>query len=151
MATLWNATDRSAVIKRIQKLNDSRPSRWGKMNATQMTTHLIETFKITFDEKPVKVIPGKNPPKLMRWLIVFSPIPWPKGTLATTKEYLDPSCDESLMDEYKEELVAYLKRFAQAPEKVQWGKHALFNELTAEEWGALMYKHTDHHLRQFGC
>jgi Protein of unknown function (DUF1569) len=28
--------------------------------------------------------------------------------------------------------------------------HAFFGPLTPEEWGILMYKHLDHHLRQFG-
>ena len=27
--------------------------------------------------------------------------------------------------------------------------HSFFGRLTPEEWGALMYKHLDHHLRQF--
>lgn len=29
--------------------------------------------------------------------------------------------------------------------------HAFFGKLTPAEWGMLMYKHTDHHLRQFGA
>jgi hypothetical protein len=28
--------------------------------------------------------------------------------------------------------------------------HSFFGPLTPEEWAALMYKHLDHHLRQFG-
>jgi hypothetical protein len=28
--------------------------------------------------------------------------------------------------------------------------HAFFGKLTAEQWSILMYKHLDHHLRQFG-
>ena len=29
--------------------------------------------------------------------------------------------------------------------------HAFFGKLTGEEWGRLMHKHIDHHLRQFGA
>lgn len=29
--------------------------------------------------------------------------------------------------------------------------HAFFGNLTPAEWGMLMYKHIDHHLRQFGA
>lgn len=29
--------------------------------------------------------------------------------------------------------------------------HPLFGPLTRKEWGALMHKHIDHHLRQFGA
>jgi hypothetical protein len=28
--------------------------------------------------------------------------------------------------------------------------HAFFGKMTGREWGELMYKHIDHHLRQFG-
>jgi hypothetical protein len=28
--------------------------------------------------------------------------------------------------------------------------HSFFGRLTPEEWATLMYKHVDHHLRQFG-
>ena len=28
--------------------------------------------------------------------------------------------------------------------------HSFFGRLTPEEWAVLMYKHLDHHLRQFG-
>jgi hypothetical protein len=29
--------------------------------------------------------------------------------------------------------------------------HSFFGRLTPEEWSMLMYKHLDHHLRQFGA
>lgn len=29
--------------------------------------------------------------------------------------------------------------------------HPFFGKLTKEQWGQLAYKHTDHHLRQFGA
>jgi hypothetical protein len=29
-------------------------------------------------------------------------------------------------------------------------RHPFFGNLTAEQWGALLYKHLDHHFRQFG-
>ena len=28
--------------------------------------------------------------------------------------------------------------------------HSFFGEMTPEQWAILMYKHLDHHLRQFG-
>jgi len=151
MGTLWNATDREALIKRVEKLDASNTRQWGTMTVAQMLTHLIETSKITFNEKPVEVIPGKNPPGFIKWLIIFSPLPWPKGKLPTAKEYLADSYDEQRIEEYKQEFIASLQRFALSPETLQWGKHAFFVKLSAKEWGALTYKHTDHHLRQFGC
>jgi len=29
--------------------------------------------------------------------------------------------------------------------------HSFFGRMTPDEWAVLMYKHVDHHLRQFGA
>ncbi len=41
--------------------------------------------------------------------------------------------------------------FAGGPEACTTHPHAFFGSLTPEEWSILMYKHLDHHLRQFGA
>lgn len=151
MSTLWNPADRAALISRVNKLNASSVSRWGKMTIAEVTTHMVEGFKIALNEKAVEVIPGKRPSGFVLWLIIFSPLPWPKGKLITAKEYLADSSEIQQLDAYKKSLIACLQRFSQTPESMQFGKHAFFNELTPEQWGALMYRHTDHHLKQFGC
>ena len=44
-----------------------------------------------------------------------------------------------------------IDRFVQrAPESAGRCTHAFFGRLNGDEWGRLMYKHIDHHLRQFG-
>lgn len=151
MGSLWNATDRDIIITRIGKLNATSARQWGKMNVAEMMTHLIETSKIAFNEKPVELVRGTPPSGIKRWVIIFSPIPWPKGKLPTGKEYLADSSDMQKIDEYKQTIINYVRRFAQSLESIRWGRHAFFNQLTAKEWGALTYKHIDHHLRQFGC
>jgi len=32
----------------------------------------------------------------------------------------------------------------------KWPEHPFFGPLTGRDWGVLCYRHTDHHLRQFG-
>lgn len=45
---------------------------------------------------------------------------------------------------------AVIDRFvAGGPSKCTAYPHAFFGKLTPEQWGELMYKHLDHHLRQF--
>jgi hypothetical protein len=58
---------------------------------------------------------------------------------------------------------ALLRRVATLPREAQarWGRftasngmgpvHPLFGPLTHREWSALMYRHVDHHLKQFGA
>jgi hypothetical protein len=48
-------------------------------------------------------------------------------------------------------LVDIVKRFGDAgPSAADGRMHSFFGRLTGYEWGVLMHKHLDHHLRQFG-
>jgi len=49
-------------------------------------------------------------------------------------------------------LVELINRFV-ARGEIAAGKetHPFFGKMTGQEWGELMYKHLDHHLRQFGA
>ena len=49
-------------------------------------------------------------------------------------------------------LVAIVKRFGEAGASAADGRmHSFFGRLKGDEWGVLMHKHLDHHLRQFGA
>lgn len=37
------------------------------------------------------------------------------------------------------------------PDRFTWQPHPFFGRFTAEEWGKGLYKHLDHHLKQFGA
>jgi hypothetical protein len=151
MRTLFNPADRAAMITRIERLNTASTRLWGTMSVADMTTHLIEGCKITFNEKPAELVRSKRPPRIVTWLFICTTFPWPKGKLPTSQEYLADSADIAQLDDYKQTLIAYLQRFAQAPESLSFGTHPFFHTLTPAQWGALTYRHIDHHLKQFGC
>jgi hypothetical protein len=51
----------------------------------------------------------------------------------------------------KSELLVLVQRFvARGPAGLSRDPHPFFGPLSDEEWGLLMGKHLDHHLRQFG-
>ena len=51
----------------------------------------------------------------------------------------------------QQRLLALLERFrAAGPAGCTTHAHSFFGNLTPTEWSVLMYKHLDHHLRQFG-
>lgn len=59
--------------------------------------------------------------------------------------------DERDLDAERANLLALINRFvARGAPAAGNETHAFFGKLTGEEWGTLMYKHIDHHLRQFG-
>jgi hypothetical protein len=59
--------------------------------------------------------------------------------------------NEPRFAEERERLTRLVDRFAAGgPSKVTTHPHTFFGRLTPAQWSELMYKHLDHHLRQFG-
>ena len=49
-------------------------------------------------------------------------------------------------------LIAHIRQFSEGgAAKCTPHPHPFFGKLTSEEWGIGMYKHLDHHFRQFGA
>ncbi|HEY5370005.1 MAG TPA: DUF1569 domain-containing protein [Hanamia sp.] len=74
-------------------------------------------------------------------------MPWPKG-VNTPTEMNSTSANFSLtnIEIEKNELLHYLEK---AKKKEQLHPHPFFGKLNRKEWGRLIYKHLDHHLKQF--
>jgi hypothetical protein len=59
--------------------------------------------------------------------------------------------DQRNFDQEKVKLQNIIKEFAEGgKDKCTTHPHSFFGKLTPNEWGVGMYKHLDHHLRQFG-
>jgi len=59
--------------------------------------------------------------------------------------------DERDFGKERERLAGLIDQFAAGgAEGCTRNTHSFFGKLTPEEWAILMYKHMDHHLRQFG-
>lgn len=60
--------------------------------------------------------------------------------------------DEKDFDAEKQRLTRLVNTFCDSgPEKASSYMHSFLGRLRGEEWGVMMYKHIDHHLRQFGA
>ena len=144
--TLWNETDREELLARFDKLRpDSRPL-WGKMNATQMVTHLTEWMRLATGE--LAAAPRNKPIRypVIKQAIIYV-MPWPKG-VPTAPELL--SRESAGWDEERRDFIARLKAFGKLKSKTDWPIHPAFGRLSTRTWGVLGYKHTNHHLTQFG-
>jgi hypothetical protein len=59
--------------------------------------------------------------------------------------------DERNLGKEQERLSGLIDKFeARGAAGCTRNPHSFFGKMTAEEWAILMYKHLDHHLRQFG-
>lgn len=149
MKTLFDEKARQGLLARIDKLTPDCMPRWGKMNAEQMLAHLVEAMKLGTGELQAR--PKKTP--FRRWpmqqLIIYV-LPWPKDA-PTAKELIRTDTDAGTLARNREELARLIGVIAaRAHEEVEWPEHPAFGKLSRRAWGRLGWRHTDHHLRQFG-
>jgi hypothetical protein len=118
------------------------------MDAKAMLNHLRLSALMALGELPVackskrpfQVFPIKH--------LILHVVPFPKGA-PTAPELLVPG-DTAPVDAIRSELVSLVERIGAGPREGDGAVHPLFGRLSFREWGVATYKHTDHHLRQFG-
>ncbi len=146
MKTAWNDADYRELCTRLDRLQASASPKWGRMTAPQMLCHCTDALRMVSGALPTapKNAPIRFPP--LKQLIIYW-LPWPKG-VPTAPELLAraPSEWHGELVTLREELAALVKRGRSGP----FVPHPAFGRLTPRAWGVLVYRHLDHHLRQFG-
>jgi len=148
MPCIFNKQDCQIIIDRINKITPATKPLWGKMNATQVMGHCAVSFEMATGRMQMKrVFVGFIFGRLAKKMI-FSDKPFKKST-PTAKEFIMPLGKD--FEEEKAILIAAIKDLNdRGPDAVKAGPHPFFGSLTLAEWDALIIKHTDHHLTQFG-
>jgi Protein of unknown function (DUF1569) len=147
MRTFWDAATRDALCRRIEHLTPESAPRWGKFSAAQMVAHLNDAMRMAAGDLPVA---SKNAPFRffpLKQLIIYA-LPFPKGA-PTAPELLARGHQATLGNE-QVEFRKVAERLASKLASEQWPDHPAFGALSHKDWGALMCKHTEHHLKQFG-
>ena len=147
MGSILNDVDRTAILQRIGSVTSASVPRWGRMDAKAMLTHLKQSALMALGELPVaskskrafQVFPIKH--------LILHVVPFPKGA-PTAPELLVP--DAASVDVIRSEVMSLVERIGAGPREGNGPVHPLFGRLSFREWGVATYKHTDHHLRQFG-
>jgi transposase InsO family protein len=147
-----NLFESSTVVELKERMNTLRPDServWGKMNAAQMLAHCSVGLEgAVRDRRPPRIFIGR----------LLGPIAKPdflnekpmKHNSPTDKSFVVKD-DRDFMTE-RERLLGLIDRFAAGgPGGCTQHPHSFFGPLTPEEWARGMYKHLDHHLRQFGA
>ncbi|RYD75992.1 MAG: DUF1569 domain-containing protein [Sphingobacteriales bacterium] len=148
MLNLFETKVHGEVLERMNKLSHHSERKWGKMEVGQMLAHCKEAFRVPLSEKPMKRnILGL----LIGWAVksqLYSDKPW-RQNMPTAPNFVIK--DKRNFDNEKEGLLELINLFhSKGPGKVGVYPHPMFGRFTSEQWGQAMYKHLDHHLRQFG-
>jgi len=150
MKNLFEAQRAQEVKERIWQLRPDSERQWGTMSAAQAVAHCSVGIEIAAGERvPSKIaLPFRILGKIIKPMALGNDTPMRRNA-PTAKEFLVK--DHQDLGAEQERLCSLIDRFASAgPEGCTRHPHSFFGRLTPEEWAELMYKHLDHHLRQFG-
>jgi hypothetical protein len=149
MQSLFDTATYNEIISRMNKLSPESKAQWGKMSVAQMLAHCKEAFKVPLSEKK---LPRPLIGLLLGWMIkskLYNESPWKKN-LPTAPNFIIK--DERNFNSEKEQLLDLINKFYKAgPDGISKYPHPFFGKFTPAQWGMSMYKHIDHHLRQFAA
>lgn len=149
MKNLYEPATAQEVKGRIARLGPASQRQWGKMTAAQAMAHCSVAMQWAIGEiRPPRMFIGRIFGSLAKSKMLKDETPM--GRNAPTAKSLVVADDRNLAAECRR-LTALVDRFAAVgPTGCTTHPHSFFGPLTPNEWSALMYKHLDHHLRQFG-
>ena len=149
MKNLFEAVRVDEVKDRIGQLRPDSERQWGTMNPAQTLEHCSKGFEMAAGEiRPPRAMIGRLLGSIIKPMVLKNDDPIRKNS-HTMKELLVQ--DERNFDAERERLCGLVDRFVTNRQKVcTTYPHSFFGRLTPDEWAILMYKHVDHHLRQFG-
>lgn len=146
MKSMWQAETQREMAERLTRLTADQQAQWGKMTAPRMVAHLTQSFKAAIGE--LRVAPKHSPLRYspLKELVIYW-LPFPRN-VPTSPEMLALEPTEWAPD--VAQLQNLMRRFAAKDPKSVFPDHAAFGRLSGAQYGILMYRHADHHFRQFG-
>ena len=151
LRTILDERDAAALMARIDRLDPALPRQWGRMNAHQAVCHLNDSLKATLGDRPIPPHRIGLKRKLIRFVGFTLPFRWPRGRVPTSRE-TDQLRDGTPPAEFARD-VAELKSLLQRV-RATGGRglprHYAWGDLSPAVLGRYVFRHADHHLRQFG-
>ncbi len=146
MKSIFDPAAQKEVVERLNRLTPQTVAGWGKMNAAQMLAHCAKGLQVPVGDLTIKPTFMRHIGRFFRSMAV-SDKPFSKNS-PTAAEFL--ITDPRDFDTEKSHFVKAFNKVSQGEGTVRIREHAFFGPMTPAEWGLFMYKHIDHHFRQFG-
>jgi hypothetical protein len=149
MKNLFDPACVCEIKARLAQIRPDSPRQWGKMNASQAVAHCAAGMELALgDRRPPRLIMGSIVGHFIKPLVFRDDEPMRRNS--PTVKGLVVNDERDLAFE-RNRLCGFMDRFAEnGRASCTSHPHAFFGPLTPDEWAILMYKHLDHHLRQFG-
>ncbi|WP_019154401.1 DUF1569 domain-containing protein [Robertmurraya massiliosenegalensis] len=149
MKNIFNQLYSEEILNRIDNLNPNSTPQWGKMNVAQMLAHCSSFQDIAMG--------NSLPPRGLLGILVgnfaktvfYNDKPFTKNMSTIPTILIDDDKEfETEKERLKQKIIAFQLN---GPENCTTHPHPFFGKLTPEQWGKGIYKHLDHHLKQFGA
>ena len=149
MKNLFEAARANEVKERTAQLRADSERLWGKMNPAQALAHCSLGLEWAVGDRiPPRMLMGRIMGRMVKPMVFRNDEPMRRNS-PTAKDLVVQ--DERDLETERKRLCGLIDRFATAgPKGCTRHPHSFFGRLTPQEWATLMYKHLDHHLRQFG-
>jgi Protein of unknown function (DUF1569) len=149
MNNLFEPARVKEVKDRMAQLTPDTKRVWGQMNPAQALEHCSRGIELAVgDRRPPRALMGRIMGRIVKPLALGNNEPMRKNSPTVPGLVVQ---DERDLGIERERLCGLIDRFAAAgPAGCTTHPHSFFGRLTPDEWATLMYKHLDHHLRQFG-
>ena len=149
MKNLFEAGRAEEVKQRMARLRPDSERLWGKMNAPQALAHCSAAIEWAVGDRiPPRMFLGRIIGRIVKPMVLRKDEPMRRNS-PTAKDLVVQ--DERDLRTERERLCGLIDRFATGgPKGCTTHPHSFFGRLTPDQWAILMYKHLDHHLRQFG-
>ena len=146
MRSLYDSSVRRDLVRRAHLLEPETVALWGRMTCPQMLAHANDVLRMYLGEITTEYqkVPLRFP--IVKQLAIYW-LPWGKGIPSAPELFRATDIDWS---EEQRVLPLLLERIATRDPSTPFPLHPFFGKLSPRAWGVLGYRHTDHHLRQFG-
>ena len=148
MKSVYEASTREELIRRIITINKDNNARWGKMNVFQMLKHCTLSEDMMQGKIKIKrVFIGRLIGSMILKKVLKDNKPFGKNS--PTSSLIKTIKESGDTETQKKEWINRIEQYANYtnPEFI----HPFFGPMTKEQIGLFAYKHADHHLRQFGA
>lgn len=152
MSTIANPRIVSELIGQLRQLQPDTPRRWGTLSAGEMLCHLGDAHESVLQTRiPPGSVPPGAPRRVMKWVALYSPSPWPKGI--ATRPGVNPKINGTRPGDFeldRARAIESLESLVTADSTTLLPQHVMFGPMSTVDWHRWAYRHVRHHLRQFG-
>jgi hypothetical protein len=147
MKTIADPGVLGTLTARLQRLTPTHERGWGRSSAHQIAVHLGDAAEAALGRREFSAT-GRPPSRFRKWFALSLPFRWPRGIKSGADPAAKLLAEETFPADLERALQA-LRDLASARDGLAV-RHPILGAMSHSDWQRWAWKHTDHHLRQFG-